>query len=61
MAGRTVISIAHRLYTAHDADRILVMEGGRVVESGSHAELIAASGSYAMIWNSWQGRSTILA
>jgi ABC-type multidrug transport system fused ATPase/permease subunit len=61
MAGRTVISIAHRLYTAYDADRILVMEDGRVVESGSHHDLIAASGSYAAIWNSWQGRSSILA
>ena len=61
MAGRTVISIAHRLYTAHDADRILVMEAGRVVESGSHADLIAVGGSYAMIWNSWHGSSTVLA
>lgn len=62
MAGRTVISIAHRLYTAQAADRILVMTEGRIVESGSHADLIAADGTYAVIWNTWQGeRSNVLA
>ncbi|MFI6084289.1 ABC transporter ATP-binding protein [Streptomyces sp. NPDC051217] len=55
LAGRTVISIAHRLHTAHDADRVIVMAEGRVVETGSHQELLAASGPYAALWNSWQG------
>jgi ABC-type multidrug transport system fused ATPase/permease subunit len=53
--GRTVVSVAHRLHTAHDADRVAVVEGGRVVELGSHDELVAAGGSYAALWRSWQG------
>ena len=55
-ADRTVISIAHRLQTAHDADRIAVMEAGRIVELGSHDELISANGAYAALWRSWHGR-----
>ncbi len=51
--GRTVIAIAHRLFTAHDADRVAVVEDGRVCEIGSHDELIAANGSYAALWRSW--------
>ncbi|MDO4888539.1 MAG: ABC transporter ATP-binding protein [Actinomycetaceae bacterium] len=54
LAGRTVISIAHRLYTAHDADRIAVMIDGRVVEMGSHDELVARGGEYAALWRAWQ-------
>ncbi|MDO5060266.1 MAG: ABC transporter ATP-binding protein [Actinomycetaceae bacterium] len=54
LAGRTVISIAHRLYTSHDADRIAVMIDGRVVELGSHDELVAAGGEYASLWRTWQ-------
>jgi ABC-type multidrug transport system fused ATPase/permease subunit len=53
--GRTVVSIAHRLHTAHDADRVAVVEDGRVVELGSHDQLVAAAGSYAALWDSWQG------
>jgi ABC-type multidrug transport system fused ATPase/permease subunit len=53
--GRTVVSIAHRLHTAHDADRVAVVEDGRITELGSHDELIAARGSYAALWASWQG------
>jgi ABC-type multidrug transport system fused ATPase/permease subunit len=53
--GRTVISIAHRLHTAHDADRVLVMEAGRIVESGPHAALLDADGAYAALWKSWHG------
>jgi ABC-type multidrug transport system fused ATPase/permease subunit len=51
--GRTVVAIAHRLHTAHDADRVAVVEDGRVVELGSHDELLAAGGSYAGLWASW--------
>ncbi|MFF4383545.1 ABC transporter ATP-binding protein [Kitasatospora sp. NPDC001547] len=52
---RTVIAIAHRLHTAHDADRVAVMDGGRVTELGSHDELLAAGGGYAALWKSWHG------
>jgi ABC-type multidrug transport system fused ATPase/permease subunit len=55
LTGRTVIAIAHRLNTAHDADRVAVMEAGRVVELGSHHELLAAGGAYAELWRSWHG------
>lgn len=52
--GRTVIAIAHRLFSAHDADRVAVVEDGRITELGSHDELVAANGSYAALWRSWQ-------
>ncbi|GAA1736288.1 ABC transporter ATP-binding protein [Nonomuraea bangladeshensis] len=53
--GRTVIAIAHRLHTAHDADRVAVVEDGRITELGSHDELVAEGGSYAALWASWHG------
>ncbi|URM95711.1 ABC transporter ATP-binding protein/permease [Actinomadura madurae] len=56
--GRTVVAIAHRLHTAHDADRVAVVEDGRITELGTHAELIGAEGSYASLWSSWHGGSS---
>jgi ABC-type multidrug transport system fused ATPase/permease subunit len=55
LAGRTVIAIAHQLQAARSADRIAVVEDGRIVEEGAHAELLAAGGVYAGLWHAWQG------
>jgi len=52
--GRAVIAIAHRLHTAHDADRIAVVIDGRIAELGSHDELIDADGEYARLWRTWR-------
>ncbi|KQY24352.1 multidrug ABC transporter ATP-binding protein [Cellulomonas sp. Root485] len=54
LSGRTVVAIAHRLHTAHDADRVAVVDGGRITEIGPHDELVAAGGDYAALWHSWQ-------
>ncbi|WP_282791608.1 ABC transporter ATP-binding protein [Streptomyces sp. CC224B] len=55
LEGRTVVAIAHRLHTAHDADVIAVVENGRISELGSHDELVRAQGAYAALWKSWHG------
>ena len=52
--GRTVVAIAHRLHTAHDADRVAVVEGGNISEIGTHGQLVAANGAYAALWRSWR-------
>jgi ABC-type multidrug transport system fused ATPase/permease subunit len=54
LQGRTVIAIAHRLQSAHDADLIAVIDDGRITEWGSHTELIASNGAYADLWRSWR-------
>lgn len=53
LGGRTVIAIAHRLHTAHDADRIAVMIDGQIAELGSHEELLKRGGEYAKLWKTW--------
>ncbi|MBV7652264.1 ABC transporter ATP-binding protein [Streptomyces albidoflavus] len=55
LEGRTVVAIAHRLHTAHDADLIAVVEDGRITELGPHDQLVAAGGAYAALWRSWHG------
>jgi ABC-type multidrug transport system fused ATPase/permease subunit len=53
-AGRTMVTIAHRLSTAERADRVAVLERGRLVEVASHAELVEQGDRYARLWESWQ-------
>ncbi len=55
MEGRTVIAIAHRLSTIARMDRLVILDHGRIVESGSHAELLAAGGTYARLWQRQSG------
>ena len=52
MKGRTICLIAHRLSTIKDADLILVMKDGDIIEQGNHKELLAANGLYAVLYNS---------
>lgn len=55
MQGKTVLAIAHRLSTLSEMDRIIVMDAGRIVESGSHEGLLAQKGLYARFWNRQSG------
>ena len=57
LTGRTSVTIAHRLSTAEVADRVLVFDAGRVVQDGTHAELVASDGVYARLHASWIARS----
>ncbi|MCT6777722.1 ABC transporter ATP-binding protein/permease [Streptomyces sp. CS7] len=58
LAGRTALVVAHRLTQAVAADRVVVLEAGRVVESGPHDELRDADGPYAALWRAWSGSRT---
>ncbi|HEX5405793.1 MAG TPA: ABC transporter ATP-binding protein [Pseudonocardiaceae bacterium] len=60
LAGRTVVAIAHRLHTAHDAHRVAVLADGKLTEIGTHEELLGRDGAYADLWRSWHhgSRST---
>jgi len=55
--GRTTIIIAHRLQTARTADRIVVLDGGRIIEAGPHEDLLAAGGKYASMWEAFETAS----
>ena len=55
LRGRGALVVAHRLSQAESADRVLVMEHGRIVEEGTHADLVALGGRYARLWEAWSG------
>ena len=55
MEGKTVIAIAHRLSTIAAMDRLIVLDGGNIIEQGNHAELLQQGGLYASLWNHQSG------
>lgn len=55
MQGKTVLAVAHRLSTIAALDKLIVLDGGRIVEQGSHAELILNKGLYARLWQRQSG------
>ncbi len=55
MAGKTVIAIAHRLSTIARMDRLVILDRGRIVEQGTHDELLRAGGHYAALWRRQSG------
>ncbi len=55
MEGRTCIVVAHRLSTVASLDRVVVLDHGKIVEDGTHAQLVAANGEYAHLWNRQTG------
>lgn len=57
--GRTTLVVAHRLTQASSADRVVVLEHGRILEQGPHAELVASGGRYAQLWAAWEGTSVV--
>ena len=62
LRGRTSVVIAHRLSTAEHADRILVVDHGRIVEDGSHRDLVARGGYYSALYRQWiAGRTAVVA
>jgi ATP-binding cassette subfamily B protein len=60
-ARRTTLVVAHRLTTAARADRIVVMESGKIAEVGTHAELLGLGGSYAALWAAFAGDAELVA
>jgi len=59
LQGRTSVTIAHRLSTAENADRVLVFDQGRLVEDGHHDELVKAGGVYARLHASWVAQASL--